>query len=493
MDIKFFKNITEEKKIFYIFLVVHLLVWSLIGLIRTVMPTDALEGIYWGSFSDFGTPKHPPLFGWIAYWVYKLFKSDFSIYFVSQLFIIGGFIYIYKLARKFLDENKAMLSVIVLEGCWVYSYITGYYGFNPDVIILFTLPAISYYFYKCITEISPKNWIILGILTGLSFLNKYQTAMIIIPMFLWCCIFKRDIFKNIYFYVSVIIAFLIFLPHILWLIKYDFFPFLYFDGELTSTGWLNHIIAPLSFIIMQIGVIAGVLLIYSLLKFRQKSQFKLCLDYDQKMIWFILFLGLGAFIIHVLMGLIEGGHMRARWGYEFWFMTGLILFYFFPCEIDKKAYMFTVRCAYTVMAIIFLALGTLLAVEKNYRSRYPVEHVFNDMNTFWSKTTDKPLKYLGGYIEWTLPLAIYVNSHPKALLDTYGYPDPWTDYDDMKQTGVLVIDRTEEKLIKQARNLIPYLSEDYEINPVEYKFNVTNALGQEREYTIYYSIIPAIE
>lgn len=120
-------NEKTEKKCFYIFLAVHLIVWSSIGLIRTVLPTDALEGIYWGSFMDLGTPKHPPLFGWLAYLTYLPFKTDYVIYFVSQLFVIFGFIYTYKLAKCFLDENKAMLSVIILEGCWVYSYITGYW------------------------------------------------------------------------------------------------------------------------------------------------------------------------------------------------------------------------------------------------------------------------------------------------------------------------------------------------------------------------------
>ena len=120
MELKIFKN--SESKIFYTFLAVHFIVWAALGLVRTVLSTDALEGIYWGSLADFGTPKHPPFFGWLAYWVYNIFKSDLSIYFVSQLFILFGFIYIYKLGKFFLDETKSMLGVIILEGCWCYSY-----------------------------------------------------------------------------------------------------------------------------------------------------------------------------------------------------------------------------------------------------------------------------------------------------------------------------------------------------------------------------------
>ena len=180
--IKFFDNIKSEKKWFYTFLLVHFAVWFGVALIRAVLPADSLEGIYWGSLLDFGSPKHPPLAAWITYFSYIPFKADWSIYFISQFFIVSGFIYTYRLARYFLDENKSMLSVIVLEGCWIYSYITGYYGFNPDVVLMFTLPAITYYFYNCMKDNKGSDWIKMGVLVGLSCLNKYQTILLVIGM-----------------------------------------------------------------------------------------------------------------------------------------------------------------------------------------------------------------------------------------------------------------------------------------------------------------------
>ena len=486
MELKIFKN--SESRIFYTFLAVHFIVWTALGLVRTVLPTDALEGIYWGSLADFGTPKHPPFFGWLAYWVYNIFKSDLSIYFVSQLFIMFGFIYIYRLGKFFLDETKSMLGVIILEGCWCYSYITCYYGFNPDVILLCFLPMIAYYFYKCMYFGKISDWIKLGLLMGVAFLNKYQTAFMVVPMFIWALMYKRETFKNKFFYIAVIIALLIFLPHILWLIKYDFFPFMYFEGELTANSWLNHITAPLMFFVMQLGLIAGTLLIF----FITKLKYKLQIDFsgkDKKDFWFIMLLGYVPLIIHLLMGLVNGGHMRAGWGYEFWFMLGITLFYFVKDKITKDRFIFVTKCAYIVMFIIFLALGTLLSVEKNYRSRYPVPVVFNDLQKFWGERSDKPLKYVGGYIEWTLPLTIYGESRPDCILDTFGYKNPWIDEEDLKKTGILIIDRTQEKVINETRKSCPYLPKDYEISPIQYKFFVHNFWGQPREYTVYYFIV----
>ena len=105
----FLNNMTRENKLFVIFLILHVVVWTCISLIRVVMPTDTLEGIYWGSLHDFGTPKHPPLAAWLTYLAYIPFKIDFCVYLLSQIFIVLGFIYIYKFAKFFLADNKAFL------------------------------------------------------------------------------------------------------------------------------------------------------------------------------------------------------------------------------------------------------------------------------------------------------------------------------------------------------------------------------------------------
>ena len=484
------KNIKYEHKLFILFLLIHLLVWTGVGMIRTVLPTDALEGIYWGSLHDFGTPKHPPLAGWITYLVYSLFKSDFSIYFVSQLFITVGFIYIYKIARLFLDEKKSVCSVMLLEGCWVYGYITGYYGFNPDVILLMLLPMVTYVFLKCMENDKPIDWIKLGVLVGISFMNKYQTVLVLTAMIIWAIIYKREVFKNKCFYISVIIAFLIFLPHLLWLIKYDFFPLLYFEGEFEDNTFIKHITAPFIFLLVQLSLIIGSLLIYGLLKLKQKSEFKLTnVTNNPQSVFLALFIFV-PLIIHLLMGAFGGGTMRPRWGFEFWYLTGIALFYFCPTkELSKDDIKYVFKSALGVMLIIFLSLGTLLAVEKNYRSRYNVPQVYGDMKQAWKNQIGTDLKYFGGYIEWTLPLTIYGKDHEQIILDTNGYRNIWINEDDLRKSGILILDRTPEKVEIQLRKSCPYLDENYQVNPVEYKFTIWNALGQPREYTIYYHIV----
>ena len=486
------KNLSYERKVFVIFLLVQLILFTAVSMIRLVMPTDALEGIYWGSLHDFGTPKHPPLAGWITYITFLIFKKDFFVYLISQIFILVGLIFTYKTAKLFLNETESILSVITLSaGCWVYGYITSYYGFNPDVILLCVLPMITYLGYKAVYDNKTSNWIILGVIVGLSCLNKYQTALVLLPLIIWAGIFKKEIFKTWKPYLSMLIAFFIFLPHLLWLVKYDFFPVLYFEGELTDSGWLNHITAPLIFILVQLGAIAGSIVLFTVLKLKQKSNFKFLNFDDKQKAWFLILIGLVPFIIHVCMGFAAGGTMRPRWGFEFLYLTTIMLFYFFPIkEISADSFKFIVKLSFIAILLTSTVMATLFAVEKNYRSRYPVEKITSDLVQDWNSKFNSPLKYIGGYIEWFLPLVIYnPDKNFDCILDTKGYPNPWITENDLKKHGAIIIDRTKEGVIGYAGDIKYVKQEIKDIEPKEYSFFVKNAFGMPREYTIYYYMV----
>ena len=85
------------KKVFVWFLLINGIVWSLVPLLRMSLPMDTQEAIVWGKFCLWGTTKHPPFSGWIAYDFYKMLGSwDGALYILSQLCIVCGIFYIYK-------------------------------------------------------------------------------------------------------------------------------------------------------------------------------------------------------------------------------------------------------------------------------------------------------------------------------------------------------------------------------------------------------------
>ena len=83
-------------KIFYIFLVSHLLIWTLIPSLSNInLPLDTIEALAWASNLDWGFNKHPPLSALAVEVFFSFFGSqDWAYYLLSQIFVITAFIYV---------------------------------------------------------------------------------------------------------------------------------------------------------------------------------------------------------------------------------------------------------------------------------------------------------------------------------------------------------------------------------------------------------------
>ena len=95
------KNILN---IYYLFLLSHLILWTLVPTFSNInLPLDTIEALAWGSNLEWGFNKHPPFSAFAVQLFYIFFESnDLAYYFLSQLFVITAFIYIWKLSNEIL-------------------------------------------------------------------------------------------------------------------------------------------------------------------------------------------------------------------------------------------------------------------------------------------------------------------------------------------------------------------------------------------------------
>ena len=94
----------NPSKIFFLFLIVHLLFWTLIpSLTNQNLPLDTIEALAWGSNLDWGFNKHPPLSAFTVEIIYQIFGSqDWAYYLLSQIFVITAFYTVYKFSEEIL-------------------------------------------------------------------------------------------------------------------------------------------------------------------------------------------------------------------------------------------------------------------------------------------------------------------------------------------------------------------------------------------------------
>ena len=474
MDFK--KN--NLNKIFYTFIALHVLLFSLVALFRLILPLDSMEAIEWGALLDFGTNKHPPLSGWIVYFVYNIFKSDYAVYLLSQLFIAFGFIYVHKCAKLFLDKTKAVLATLIIMAGFIYSFITAYEGFDPNIILMAFLPAVTYYFYKSINYNSTKDWLLLAVFSALSFLGKYQSVMLFVPLFLYLIIEKnaRKTFKNPKLYICASLAFLIVLPHIIWLFKTDFFSCQYFihceqKYEDFIQGGMKYIISPLKFIFEQFIAILSILFIFFSAKliFDRPVSFRKNCSSD---CLFLLCAGVFPLLFQALPGLFNGAALMSSWGYELLFMTGILLFYFIPFELNKKAITYILSFILFAMITIFIVLSIVFATERTATNRFPIKYITNILKEDFKNQTKTPLKYLAGYDRYTILLTLPQNNL-LADMECWGEKNPWLNYETLEKNGFIIYENIYSSWSQTVPSLQRALTEQSQYNEKEFEKSVS--------------------
>ena len=100
-------NKNNIQNLFYIFITIHLIFWTLIpSLTNNNLPLDTIEALAWGSNLDWGFNKHPPASAFFLEVFYQIFGSqDWAYYLLSQIFVVIAFVIVFKFAEE-LFKNK---------------------------------------------------------------------------------------------------------------------------------------------------------------------------------------------------------------------------------------------------------------------------------------------------------------------------------------------------------------------------------------------------
>lgn len=467
-----------------IFLIIHFLVWTLIPLLRTSLPMDSIEAIVWGQYCDWGTNKHPPLSGFLAYWAYTFgARSHLAIYALSQLCVLFGFVYIYKLACCFMEKEKAVFAVMVLEGVIYYGFSA--LEFNVNVVSLALWPATIYYFYRALQEDKLSAWFLTGLFAGLNLFNKYVSGVLLLSMLVYMLYDKnaRHKFKTFGPYLTALVCALVILPHVYWLYRHDFYVIDYFLGrgnkaEFDSFPLLRHIVYPLKFFGAQVLFGLGAVLIYFIGTYRARKETNHVMENDRK---FLLVNGMMPFVLMLLCSLIGGIKLKSMWGFPVFYMFGIMLFVFFPCAWSEKVRMRLTKGVYIVMALMAVAQIGVIVFNKSDKLHMDAPAYGAKMEEIWREAAgNRPFKYVAGDVWWADNIALFAPAKPKPVIGGNIKKNPWFDELDLACSGALVVAAGKSEYDSTAQTL----GNTTEPQTLELEF--INPAGKMKRKTIYY-------
>ena len=435
--------------LFYIFLTIHLIIWTAIPTFtNNNLPLDTIEALAWGSNLDWGFNKHPPMSAFLVEIFYQIFGSqDWAYYLLSQICVIISFVVVFKFAEDFF-KNKifCLISVLFLEAIFFYNYTTP--EFNVYVSELPFWAFTVFYCWKGFKANKYIDWFLFGIFAAGGILSHYLFVYLLLSLdviFIYMIYKKKIDFKC---FISLVPFLMIVTPHLIWLTENNYITITY-GLHRTGTGdqnFLDHIIHPLIFLGKQIGILIPLFLMFLFLNNKLKSKF----NFKDNKLLFLLAINIAPIAMVFLTSMIMGVKIRTMWMTPFYLFFGVLVIYIFQSQINlNKLKGFT--AAFLILFIFSPFAYTYISVtETDKRTDYNGKEIAN----FVQKLLDeydriKPYKVFGN--EWIAGnLCYHLESRPKCIIKNMIHNDVgYTMIIDKKGDEMIFVNN---KLIKLKKN-----------------------------------------
>ncbi len=401
--------------IFFIFVLSHLLIWTVVPTITNKnLPLDVIEALAWGSNLDWGFNKHPPGSAFFPEIFFQIFGAqDWAYYFLSSLFVVISFYFVFKVADEILSSKLlSLFSVLILEAIYFYNFTTP--EFNVNVCQLPFWSLVVYFSWKIYSskEIKLSDCFFIGLFSAIGFLSKYLFVYLLASIFLlfiYVILIKKDRKFDFKYFITLEVFVILLIPHFMWLYGNDFITILY---GLKRTGLepslINHFEQPILFLLKQVGILLPFFfLIWLLVK---KINFKFNVK-DKKLLFLLVINLLPIFLIFITSA-IMGFKIRTMWMTPFYLYFGVLFIYILKSRINiKKTNSFLLGFLFLFfLSPIIYSYVSISQTDK--RTDYPGKEIASKVQLIWSKEFNGEIQFVTGD-EWKAGnLSYHLKSRP---------------------------------------------------------------------------------
>ncbi len=407
------KNIDN---IFYIFVTVHLIFWTLTpSLTNNNLPLDTIEALAWGSNLEWGFNKHPPMSAFFPEVFFQVFGSqDWVYYLLSQIFVIISFYYIFKLSNELLKNNfLSLISVLLIEGIYFYNFTTPEFNVNVCQLPFWSLTV--YFSWKIYNGKDTKfsDYFLVGLFAAFGFLSKYLFIYLLVSidlLFIYLIFIKKERKFDFKFLITLEVFLIVLVPHLIWLNNNEFITITYGLARtgLEQSSIIDHIKFPLIFILKQIGILIPFLIMVWLLI----KKFKFTINLKDKKLIFLLAITILPIMLMFLTSFLSGSNVRTMWMTPSYLFFGTLFVYLFRLQINLKKLK-----PFIASFIFFFFLSPILyayvSISKNdKRTDYPGKEIALKTQYVWDQQFDSTINVVLGN-EWNAGnLSYHLKSRP---------------------------------------------------------------------------------
>jgi 4-amino-4-deoxy-L-arabinose transferase-like glycosyltransferase len=406
---------------------------------------DNIEQVVWAHSMEWGYHKHPPLPTWILGGAIALFgPAWWWTDVLAGLCLVGTLWLTWSIARRLAGDTVAAATALLWGLLQCFSSRVQLYNHNTVLVLCI---AFTVWCALRATDGQRGWWLGVGIGAGLAMLAKYQAAVPLAALLLLLAVSGRlkATGQKVRAGLAVLLALLVFAPHLAWVASHDFSTLRYASQSVESAGIGRRLQFDLSFLVNQLRMVLpalaafGICLLLARGKGRTVPDAVAATGADPGLaIWLRgLFWGLLAFLL--LLPLVAGINLRNHWGVQTFQFFALWLAWRWqrrwPIRLGQLAVVALLLHAVSMVVYVTEVRGPqAMAAARRIDNAFPGRRMADAALVQWRSVTNCPLRYVAGDFEAGL-VSAYSQSSPVVFVSAAA--SPWVDQTDLRQRGAM--------------------------------------------------------
>jgi 4-amino-4-deoxy-L-arabinose transferase-like glycosyltransferase len=409
------------------------------------LPLDVIEAVAYGQEWQIGYWKHPPLPWWLVDLVRDLGGSRlWPLFLLGQLAVVVCFWAVWRLSSRLLRPVEALVAVVLLDGCVVFTIPT--MEFNHNIVQLPIWGLAGWSLHRAFVDRRLLDWVLVGAWLALAFYAKYAAVTLVAPLLLFAVTDPqaRRCWRTPGPYLALL-AFLALLgPHLVWLVGSGFSPVAFASGRAEKAeGPLHLAYLAGDTVVSALSLIAPVFLLFAALvggRVRLPGGPPLADAFARR---YLVVLALGPVVTAVVTSVAMGRGSHTRWATPFWCFVGLLLVALWRPRIDTAA-LRRLAIAWGALTVVLMGVQTSAQLfhvggGERWATQFPGDRFAAIVTETWRRETGDRLAYVVGDFWLAGNVIFFSPDSPRLFHNANLRYSPWIDVADVRRRGGVLV------------------------------------------------------
>jgi 4-amino-4-deoxy-L-arabinose transferase-like glycosyltransferase len=418
-------------------------VYAIVAKSSQDLNADMAEMVVWAQQPALGYSKHPPLLAWVlAVWFAIFPHADWAFWLLSAITLAAGLYLAFELAGEWLEGEKRAAVPFLLAVIPFYNFLGLKFDQNSGLIPLW---ALALWAFVRSFDRGHLGWgTLAGLAAAAAMLTKYWSGFLIMALALAALFHprRREYFRSAAPWVAATVLTLAVLPHVIWLVREDFPPFIWVASRRVSDSWSDCLRTLVEYLLGTVGYGGGaILLVLLLAKPPLRAIRDICLPGDpMRRTAAILFYA--PILLPIIPALASRVRLLSLWNTPALNLLPVMLLAS-PCVVLARNAIVRLAAGVTAFTLGVVLVSPIIAgviLERGVENYAAYgRQLAARAEREWNATTDRPLKIVGGLFKIVNTAAFYMPTRPTTFADFSRYLSPNVDEALIAREGMVII------------------------------------------------------